>query len=132
MAKKVLRYLQGTKDLILTYRRTDTLEMFGFSDSNYVGWVDDKKYTFGYIFMMAEGAVSWKSVKQTLTTSSTIKAEYVAYYEATCHVIWMRNFILALEVVHSISRPLNFFVIIPQLYLSLRTLGALLAPSTLM
>ena len=42
-AKKVLRYLQGIKDLMLTYRHTDTLEVVGFSDSDYEGCVDDKK-----------------------------------------------------------------------------------------
>ena len=107
MAKKVLRYLQGTKDLMLTYRCTNTFETVGFSDSDYVGYVDDKKSTYDYIFMMAKGAVSWKSVKQTLTTSSTMKIEHVACYEATYHEIWLRNFILALEVVHSISRLLK-------------------------
>ena len=30
-------------------------------------------------------------------------------YEATCHAIWLRNFISSLEVVHSISRPLKLF-----------------------
>ena len=57
--------------------------------------------------MIAKGAVSWKSVKHTLTTSSTMKVEYVMCYEATCHAIWLRNIILALEVVHSISKPLK-------------------------
>ena len=33
----------------------------------------------------------------------------MACYEATCHAIWLRNFILSLEVVHSISRPLKLF-----------------------
>ena len=36
-----------------------------------------------------------------------MEAECVACYEATCHAIWFRNFIPALEVVHSISRPLK-------------------------
>ena len=63
----------------------------------------------GYIFMMVEGVVSLKSVKKTLITSSTMEAEHVACYEATCHAIWLRNFISALEVVHSISRPLKLF-----------------------
>ena len=40
-AKKVLRYLQGTKDLMLTYQCTYTLEVVGFSDSDYAGCVDD-------------------------------------------------------------------------------------------
>ena len=75
-----------------------------------------KKSTYGYIFMMAEEVVSWKSVKQTLTASSIMEVEYVTCYEATCHAIWLQNFISALEVVHSISRPLkllcdNFAVI---------------------
>ena len=105
---KVLRYIQGTKDLMLTYRCTDTLEVVGFSDSDYASRVDDKKSTYGNIFMMVEGIVSWKSVKQTLTTSSTMEAGYMACYEATCHAIWLQNFISALEVVNSISRPLKF------------------------
>ena len=59
--------------------------------------------------MMTERAVSWKSVKQTLRASSNMEAEYMACYEATCHAIWLRNFISALGVVHSIFRPLKLF-----------------------
>ena len=59
--------------------------------------------------MMVEGVVLWKSVKQTLAASSTMKAEYVACYEATCHAIWLRKSISTLEVVHSISKPLKLF-----------------------
>ena len=59
--------------------------------------------------MMAGGAVSWKSVKQTLTASSTMEAEYMACYEATCQAVWLRNFISALGVVDSISRPLKLY-----------------------
>ena len=94
---------------MLTYRRTDTLGVVGFSDSNYTSCVDDKNFTSGYIFMMPERAISWKSVKQTLTASSTMEAEYVVCYEATCHAIWLQNFISALEVVHSISKSLKLF-----------------------
>ncbi|KAL6342219.1 hypothetical protein AAG906_006836 [Vitis piasezkii] len=36
--KKVLRYLQGTKDYMLTYRKTNNLEIIGYSDSDYAGW----------------------------------------------------------------------------------------------
>ena len=90
---------------MLTYRYTHTLEVVGFSDSDYACCVDDKKSTSCYIFMMIEGVVSWKSVKHTLTASSTTKAEYVA----SCHAIWLWNFISALEVVYFISRPLKLF-----------------------
>ena len=83
--------------------------MVGFSDFDYAGYVEDKRSTSGYIFMMVEGGVSCKSVKQTLTTSSIAEVEYVACYKATCHEIWLQNFISALDVVYSISRLLKLF-----------------------
>ncbi|RVW91271.1 Retrovirus-related Pol polyprotein from transposon TNT 1-94 [Vitis vinifera] len=131
-AKKVLRYLQGTTDLMLTYRRTNILDVVGFCDADFAGCIDDKKSTTSYIFMMVGGVVSWKSVKQTLTTSSTMEAEYVACYEACCHAMWMRNFISTLGVVDSISRPLKLFCDNSTAVASLRTLGVFLAPNILM
>ncbi|RZB86556.1 Retrovirus-related Pol polyprotein from transposon TNT 1-94 [Glycine soja] len=44
--------------------------------------------TSGYIFMKAGGAISWRSVKQTLTTTSTMEAEFVSCFEATSHDLW--------------------------------------------
>ena len=94
---------------MLNYRCTNTLEVVDFSDSDYAGCADDKKSTSGYLFMMAKEAVSWKCVKQTLTASSTMEVEYVSCYEATCHAIWLQNFISALGVILSIFRPLKLF-----------------------
>ena len=56
--KKVFRYLQGTKDHMLTYQRTNSLDVVGYSDADFTGCVDDKKSTIGYIFVMARGVVS--------------------------------------------------------------------------
>ncbi|XP_059633498.1 secreted RxLR effector protein 161-like [Cornus florida] len=101
--KKVQRYLQGTKDYMLTYKRTDTLEVIGYSDSDFAGCSDTRKSTFGYIFMLTDGPISWKSQTQSLVATSTIEAKFVACYEATCHAIWLRNFITGLSVVDSIT-----------------------------
>ena len=43
--KKVMRYLQGTKDYKLTYRHTDQLKVIGYSDSDFAGCVDIRKST---------------------------------------------------------------------------------------
>ena len=43
--KKVLRYLQGTKDYMLMYKWTDNLEVTGYSDLDFVGCVDSRKST---------------------------------------------------------------------------------------
>ena len=33
----------------------------------------------------------------------------MACYKATCHALWLWNFVSSLEVVHSISKPLKLF-----------------------
>ena len=58
VAKKVMRYLQGTKDYMLMYRQTDNLDLVGYSDADFVCCVDSRKSTSGYIFIMVSGAVS--------------------------------------------------------------------------
>ena len=62
-AKKVMRYLQGTKYYKLMYKRISNLEVDGYSNSDFAGCVDSRKSTPGYIFILAGGAISWRSVK---------------------------------------------------------------------
>jgi len=77
-AKKVLRYLQGTKDHMLTYKRSDHLEVIGYTYSDFAGCVDTRKSTFGYVYLLVGGAISWKSAKQIVIVASTMEAKFVA------------------------------------------------------
>ena len=95
------------KGLMLTYRRSKSLQLVGYSDSDYAG--DDRKFTSGYVFTLAGGAISWKSSKQTVTISSTMYAEFVACYEATEQVNWLKKFIPDLKVVDDIYRLLKLY-----------------------
>ncbi|XP_062113252.1 secreted RxLR effector protein 161-like [Humulus lupulus] len=54
----------------------ENIRVVGYSDSDFGGSMDDLKSTSGYIFTLAGAAISWKSVKQTLITSSTIVAVF--------------------------------------------------------
>ncbi|XP_058099752.1 secreted RxLR effector protein 161-like [Magnolia sinica] len=107
--KKVLCYLQRTKDFALMYRRTDHLELVGYIDVDFTGCVDSKKSTSGYVFMMGGRSVSWKSIKQSITASSIMKAEYVACHEATIQAIWLQSFFSGLRVVQMIPKPLKIY-----------------------
>ncbi|RVW85181.1 Retrovirus-related Pol polyprotein from transposon TNT 1-94 [Vitis vinifera] len=110
-AKRVMRYLQRTKEYMLTYRRLDQLELIGYSDSDFAGCQDSRRSTSGYIYLLAGGAISWRSAKQTLVTSSTMEAEFVACYEASNQGIWLRNFVTGLRVLDGIERPLKIFCV---------------------
>ncbi|GJS77072.1 retrotransposon protein, putative, ty1-copia subclass [Tanacetum coccineum] len=96
-AKKVLRYIQGTKNTMLSYRKTDNLEVIGYSDSDFAKCKDSSRSTSGYIFMLSGGPISWRSREQELTTTSTMMAEYVACYHAASHAILLRNLVSGLK-----------------------------------
>ena len=59
--------------------------------------------------MFSDGAVTWRSAKQTLIATFTMEAEFVSCFEATSHGVWMKSFISRLRIVNSISRPLKVF-----------------------
>ena len=84
--------MQGTKDFMLTYKKSDALEIVGYSDADLAGCKDTLKSTSGYVFLLAGGAISWKSCKQSVVTSSTMYSEFVACYEATGQAIWLKKF----------------------------------------
>lgn len=104
-----MRYLKKTKCRMPTFQHSNHLEVVSYSDFDFVGCQDDLKSISSYIFMLTSGAISWKSVKQTLVTSSTMQAEFKACYGATVQAIWLRDFISRLTVVDSISRSITIY-----------------------
>ena len=94
---------------MLTYKRSEQLEVFGYSDFDYGGCLDSLKSTSGFVFMLANEAISWKSEKQSITASSTMEAEFVACFKASSHALWLRNFVSGLGVVDSITKPLRIY-----------------------
>ncbi|XP_058008194.1 secreted RxLR effector protein 161-like [Hevea brasiliensis] len=80
-AKRVMRYLKGITDYMLTYKQVEHLELVGYTNSEFADCSYNQKSTSGYVFMLAGGAVSWKSVKQTIVSSSKVQVEFIACYD---------------------------------------------------
>ena len=91
------------------YKKSNQLKVIGYSISIFFGCLDTRKSTYGYLFISSEGAVSWKSAKQSVITSSTMEAEFVACFEATIHALWLRNFISRLGVIGTITKQLKIY-----------------------
>ena len=91
------------------YRQTSNLEVVGYSDSDFAGSVDSRKSTSGCIFILVGGAISWRSVKQTLTDISSMEAEFISCFEGTSHGVWLKSFIFGLRIMDSIFRSLSIY-----------------------
>jgi len=83
--------------------------LIGYSDLDFAGCVETRKYSLGHVFLLARGAVSWKSAKQSIVATSSMEVEFVACFETTIQDNWLRNFVLALEIIDSIARPLKMY-----------------------
>ena len=56
--KRIFRYLAGTLNYSLIYRRTDKLNITGYSDSDWAGDLETRRSTTGHAFMLAGAAIS--------------------------------------------------------------------------
>ncbi|CAL2254987.1 unnamed protein product [Prunus armeniaca] len=90
-AKRILRYLQGTIDYGIWYKPITDPRLFGYTDSDWAGSVDDMKSTSGYAFTIGSGIFSWSSKKQETVALSSAEAEYVAAASSACQAIWLKR-----------------------------------------
>jgi hypothetical protein len=98
LLKRILRYLAGTCNYGITYRRSQTPHMpiLGFADAVFTN-ADDKMSTTRLVFLIGGGAVLWKSKRQTLSTLSTTEAEFIALAYAGVKARWFRNLFTELK-----------------------------------
>ncbi|XP_050133146.1 secreted RxLR effector protein 161-like [Malus sylvestris] len=88
--KRVFRYLKGTTDFGIFYKKKGRSVLTGFTDSDYAGDLDDRRSTSGHVFMMGSGTISWASKKQQVVTLSTTEAEFIVAATSACQAIWLR------------------------------------------
>nr|GEX12829.1 hypothetical protein [Tanacetum cinerariifolium] len=77
--KNILKYLRNTKDMFMTR----------------------------YVFVLNGGAVDWKSTKQSVFTTSSTYAKYIAAFDASNEAVWIRKFIFGLGIVSIIEKPIS-------------------------
>ena len=64
-AKHVMRYLKGTLDCGLRYTADSEFTLCGYTDSDWVGSVENRKSTSRYCFSLGLGVISWIRRKET-------------------------------------------------------------------
>ncbi|XP_075483696.1 secreted RxLR effector protein 161-like [Primulina tabacum] len=109
-AKRILRYLQGTRKLGIKYVKENKNQLIGFTDSDWAGSLDDRKSTSRYVFCLGTKVIAWASKKQKTVSLSSAEAEYIAATDAACEAVWLRR-ILG-DVYQNQDSPTTIFVTI--------------------
>src|SRR5690606_19148660 len=90
-AKRVLKYLKGTRDFRLVYPFGQPLRLSGYSDASYGNCFDTRRSFSGYLFQLGHSTISWRSRKQKSVSTSTCEAEYMALSLTCRHFVWLKN-----------------------------------------
>ena len=91
LAKKVLRYLKGSLDLCLVFKRSKNLGLFGFCDSDWGGDPNDRRSTSCYCFKLSveSSVICWSSRKQQTVALSSTEAEYMSISSAAQESVYL-------------------------------------------
>ena len=61
----------------------------GYSDASYMSDPRNVKSHTGYVFLCGGTAISWRSIKQTMVTTSSNHSEIIALYKALRECVWL-------------------------------------------
>lgn len=62
-AKRIVKHLKGTEDLVLFYTTGDTFDLIGHVDADYAGFIVDKKSTSDMVHFLGSTFISWGTKK---------------------------------------------------------------------
>ena len=88
--KHTLRYLKGTRDAGIIFKRGVNLELELFVDSDFTNRSDALSIG-GYAAMLGDSCIAWRSKKQRTVSLSTTEAEYIALTEGAKQLVWLRR-----------------------------------------
>jgi hypothetical protein len=101
---RILKYLRGTIDLGLLFRRKGETTIKGYADAGYKSDPITGKSQGGYVYTMAGAAISWRSKKQTTVATSTAHAELIALYEGCRTGVWLKRLSNFVEIETGLPR----------------------------
>ncbi|XP_058760791.1 secreted RxLR effector protein 161-like [Vicia villosa] len=108
--KRVLRFIKGTIDHgVLRPRKKKIrtgVEVYGYIDSDFSRYQDEKKSIAGYIFMIKGVPISWSSRKQSIVALSSCETEYMAASYATCQETWIEMLLEELKIMEPMKMKL--------------------------
>ena len=74
VVKRIFRYLKGTTNIGILYKKSLDYKFVGFCDANYAGDRIERKSTSGNCQFLGQSLISWASKRQSTFSLSTAKA----------------------------------------------------------
>jgi len=92
--------LKGNPGNDIFFHNKNTLQLRGFSDSDWATCPETRKFVTGYSIFLGDSLVSCKSKKQQTISKSSSEAEYRALTTTTCEIQWLTYILQDLGLPH--------------------------------
>ena len=89
--KRILKYLKGTVEVGPLYPSEVSLNLVGYSDSDFAGYKLDRKSTSRTCHLLRSSLISWHSKNQACVALSTIDAKYIAVGSYCAQSLWIKQ-----------------------------------------
>ena len=96
----LLKCISGTSGQGILLRGIDSLQLTAYSDSDWASCPMSRRSVTGYVVLLNNSPISWKSKKQSTVARSSAEAEYRAMAQAAAEVTWLVSLLKALGVSH--------------------------------
>ena len=89
--KWVLRYIQGSIETRLCFKKKCDFILKGYCDSDYGGDLDQRRSSNGIVFTAGGNTISWRSQLQKVVALSSTEAEYISMSKAIREGVWLKG-----------------------------------------
>ena len=93
--------------LVSSIHLIQNFKLIGYTESDFVGSIDDRKSTYRYMFIFGLGSVAWASKKHPIVTLSSTEENYIASMKIACQTVWMTRTLFELQ--HEQNEPTPIF-----------------------
>lgn len=99
--RRVIRYLQGTKQMGLQLLKKQSMKLMAYTDADWAGCPSTRRSTSGFCLYLGDNLISWSAKRQPTVSRSSAEAEYKGVANVVAEYCWLRNLLLEM------GRPLQ-------------------------
>ncbi|XP_031473928.1 uncharacterized mitochondrial protein AtMg00810-like [Nymphaea colorata] len=111
-AHRILRYLKRCPGKGILMKRDLALDVVGYTDADWAGDPNDRRFTSGFCTFVGGNLVTWRSKKQSVVARSSAEAEYRAMAWCTCELVWIKSLLKDMNIDIKIGKHINSILLL--------------------
>ena len=86
----MLHYLKANPGKGILFKKNNTFALEAYTDTDYAGFLVDRRSTTGYCTFLGGNLVTWRSKKQNVVARSSAESEFRHIAQGLCELLWLK------------------------------------------